>query len=286
MRILVTGSHGMLGGALLEAAACRGWGSRTFDRAGMAQSGAVESALSGVDCLVHAAANTNVEYCEVHPEECYRDNTQLTETLAGAAARARVPMVFVSSTGVYGSHRDTPYDEYDETHPTTHHHRSKLMGEQAVMAVPGNLVVRSGWLFGGDTANPKNFVARRIEEAAKSGGVIRSNDRQRGCPTYCMDLAERILEMIGQRTAGIFNCVNEGHASRLEYVSEIVKLSGLPVSVEPVGADAFQRKAKVSDNEMAVNRKMREAGFAAMRSWQQALADYLSQLEVGRLVKG
>lgn len=276
----------MLGGALLDAINRRGWQGRAFDRACIAQPGAVEESLAGADYLVHAAANTNVEYCETNPEECYRDNTRLTEMLVKSAAREGVSVVFISSTGVYGAHKSEPYSEENETHPTTHHHRSKLLGEQAVMSLPGNLVVRSGWLFGGDTANPKNFVARRIEEAGKSAGTIHSNSRQRGCPTYSADLAGRILDMIGRRSSGIFNCVNEGHASRLEYVSEIVRLSGLPVVVEPVSADAFQRKAKVSDNEMAVNRKMREAGWAPMRSWQEALADYLRQPETAEFVRG
>lgn len=284
MKLLISGAGGLLGGALTKLAAERGHEFVALDRASVAMSLAspaattLDARFEGIDHFVHAAANTNVERCEVEPAACYRDNLLLTELLAAAARRRGVPMTFISSTGVYGSHQDTPWAEYDETRPGTHHHRSKLLGEQRVMAADAaNLVVRTGWLFGGNAQAAKNFVAKRILEArAAREGFIQSNQQQRGCPTRVDDLAERVLDLIELRATGVFNAVNAGSASRFEYVREIVSRAGLPVEVRPVAAGDFKRVAPVSDNEMAVNWRADSLGLPPMRPWQDALAEYLS----------
>jgi dTDP-4-dehydrorhamnose reductase len=284
MKLLISGSSGLLGRALLKLAAARGHRCVALDRAAVGMSldataaGALDERFDGVNHFIHAAANTDVERCELDPAACYRDNVLLTELLAGAARRCGVLMSFVSSTGVYGTHQDTPWAEFDEARPGTRHHRSKLLGEQAVLAANwSNLVVRTGWLFGGDPRASKNFVAKRILEARSAhDGIISSNRQQRGCPTLVDDLAERMLDLIELRAHGVFNAVNTGWASRSEYVREIVRGAGLDVEVRPVVAGDFRRIAPVSDNEMALNWRADELGLAAMRPWQEALSDYLA----------
>lgn len=282
MKILLTGSNGMLGGAIAVAARdlawdCQGLARPAPGRASVAQLAAV---LAGHDVLIHSAANTNVEQCEIDPDKCYADNYLLTDILAQAAAQARVKMVFISSTGVYGEAKSSAYREYDVAVPTTHHHRGKLLGEEAVLrASPSNLVIRTGWLFGGPSSNPKNFVARRIDEAnaaAAKGEGIASNSEQQGVPCHAGDVATRILALAQASVSGVFNCVNRGTASRFEYVRTIVALSGVPVTVTATAAGAFGRKAKVSNNETAENWKMDSLGWAPMPVWSDSLALYMS----------
>lgn len=292
MKLLISGASGLLGGALTKLAAERGHDCVALDRTGVAMSldpaaaAALDARFEGVDHFVHAAANTNVERCEAEPAACYRDNLLLTELLAAAARRRGMPMTFISSTGVYGSHQDTPWAEYDKARPGTHHHRSKLLGEQRVMAADAaNLVVRTGWLFGGGAQAAKNFVAKRILEArAAREGFIQSNQQQRGCPTRVDDLAARVLDLIALRAAGVFNAVNRGSASRFEYVREIVERAGLDVEVRPVAAGDFKRVAPVSDNEMAVNWRADSLGLPPMRPWRDALADYLATNDMKALI--
>lgn len=284
MKLLISGTGGLLGGALMKLASARAHQCVALDRTAVRLSldatatAALDERFDDVDHFVHVAANTNVERCELEPAACHRDNVLLTELLAAAARRRGVRMSFISSTGVYGSHQDTPWAEYDEARPDTQHHRSKLLGERAVLAADGaNLVVRTGWLFGGDAQAAKNFVARRILEARGArDGFITSNQQQRGCPTRVDDLAARLLELIELRACGVFNAVNTGSASRFEYVHEIVRGAGLDVEVRPVAASDFKRVAPVSNNEMAVNWRADELGLAPMRPWQDALTDYLA----------
>lgn len=304
MKLLLTGAGGLLGSAIIDAAAARGDTCRPLARPSLDGAGAegrdaapgpgangynagagagiaalLARELQGYDLLLHAAANTNVEQCETDPDACYRDNFLLTELLAQAAALAGVRMLFVSSTGLYGTAGDAPYREYEAAVPTTHHHRSKLLAEQAVLAAsPRNLVARTGWLFGGAAATPKNFVARRIDEARKAaaeGRHIESNTEQRGVPCWNRDVAMRMLDLAAAGVTGVVNCVNSGNASRYEYVAAVVELAGCGVSVQPSGAAGFNRKAKVSPNEMADNWKMRMLGWPEMPDWRVSLQTYL-----------
>lgn len=286
MKILLTGATGLLGSAIVAAAHRRGVICDPLSRPATSLQGitvaALASQLQGYEVLIHAAANTNVEQCEIAPDDCYRDNFLLTELLATAAAQANVRMVFISSTGIYGEGQQTPFREYDSVYPQTHHHRSKAMAEQAVTALDArNLVIRTGWLFGGAATNPKNFVARRIDEARaalEGKGYIESNTEQRGVPCFNQDVAARILDLIDANWSGVYNCVNTGSASRYEYVRAIVELAGLSVEVKPSSAAAFNRKAKVSSNEMAINWKMDTLGLVSMPEWRTSLAYYIQQI--------
>lgn len=284
MNALLTGSQGMLGSAIRRCLETPGshvtplrhdfvWGTNRHDLARL---------FAGHSLLIHAAANTNVEGCEADPERCYRDNLLLTELLADLSLDVGIRMVFVSSTGVYGSSQASPYREFDPTNPTTHHHRAKQLAEEAVLSRSGrNLVVRTGWLFGGAVDNPKNFVARRMDEAraaVQEHRNLKSNAEQWGNPCYCDDVAARLLELACREYRGIFNCVNDGSASRLEYVSEIVRLSGLHVNVVASKAEEFRRIAKVSDNEAALNWKMSSFSMPPMRHWKSALEEYIATL--------
>lgn len=283
MKILLTGSNGMLGGAITAAARARAWECDGLTRPDVtgATAASLAASLQGHDLLIHAAANTNVEQCETDPDKCYADNYLLTDLLAQAAVIAGVKMVFISSTGVYGQQKTTPYREYDAAVPTTHHHRSKVLAEDVVLrASPFNLAIRTGWLFGGRRANPKNFVARRIEEAQAAlakGESIQSNNEQQGIPCFAGDVANRVLDLANAGISGLFNCVNRGAASRFEYVTAIVALSNVPIEVKATAAGSFGRKANVSNNESAENWKMDALGWALMPAWQESLARYISE---------
>ena len=236
------------------------------------------------DVLVHAAANTDVEYCEKNLEQCYRDNYLLTEMLAHACYTAGRKFVFISSTGVYGNKSNRPYCEFDEPNPTTHHHRAKLLAEKSVLAISSsNLVLRIGWLFGGDFQLSKNFVARRIEEAklAKINGQnLSANNDQVGSPTYSIDVAEQIYKYISVDLNGVFNIVNSGVATRFEYVQEIITYAGINVQVIPDRATSFKRCANVSPNESAYMWKSDSIHIDKLRCWKKALYEYIAACKV------
>ncbi len=281
MRILLTGASGLLGSAIVRVSEELGHNCIAFKRSSLNwQNSLIDNELLlDIDLVIHAAANTDVEKCEKQPEICYRDNTLLTECLAKAAAKANCNFVFISSTGIYGSHKTSPYAEFDEVKPTTHYHRSKFLAEERILQLsPSSLIIRTGWLYGGGFGIAKNFVANRINEARKSAnGEIFSNNDQYGNPCYNIDVAKRVLELAERNMSGVFNCVNEGSVSRYEYVQSIMECSGLNSAVSPVSSAAFNRYAKVSNNESASNWKANLLGFEKMPCWKVSLENYIKK---------
>lgn len=290
MKILITGSNGLLGSTLFDYLTLKGEFVERFNRNNFSwKSHKLNiNQFIGFDYIIHTAANTNVEVCELDPISCYKDNALLTERLAYAASEAKCKFIYISSTGIYGTEKiSEPYSEYDKVNPTTHHHRSKWLGEQAVNKYIKNaLIIRTGWIFGGNPDNPKNFVARRIEEALDSAlKQIQSNTEQKGVPTFVNDLAVKLYELLKNNEVGTFNLVNQGSASRFDYVSKIIEITGLNVTVLPVIAKNFNRKAQVSNNEVAIALKMQQLGYKTLPIWHDSLKQYIEDDLSGWLKK-
>jgi dTDP-4-dehydrorhamnose reductase len=228
------------------------------------------------DMVVHSAAMTNVDLCEDNKNAAILTNIIGSKNIAMAASRLNAKIVYISSCGVYGSGKTAPYNELDNTNPQTYHHYTKLEGEKRVKEHNNNfLVIRPGWLFGGTVYHKKNFVEARRKEATKSALISSAMDKI-GSPTYTGDLAKQIIFLINQDLVGTFNVVNEGCASRFEYVAEIVKLLGLDTRVEPVNSNSFPRKANMPDNECLENLNLNLINANLMRSWKDALKDYIT----------
>jgi dTDP-4-dehydrorhamnose reductase len=290
MRILLSGSTGILGCEILNQSKIKNWPCEIFDwkQAFFSSPKSLRELISQYDFFIHAAANTNVERCEADELSCFNDNFLTTEILAHASASANVPFVFISSVGVYGSGRNSPYREFDSVSPTTNHHKSKYCSEQVTLKASfKNIVIRTGWLFGGANDSPKNFIFQRIREAVqanKNKSAMYSNSEQRGVPCFNQDIAARILLIIESGYAGLFNCVNLGNASRFEYVKKILEITNIEVELLPVSGLEFNRMAQVSNNEMADNWKMDCLGFSKMPYWEDSLKKHINQIDIKDLL--
>lgn len=281
MKIALTGSSGILGSSIKnycyeKKINCKVLSKNAYRDEWQRETIKEELRNATVSVCIHCAANTNVEQCEEFPENCYRDNCALTEFLATECQSLGIKFVFISSTGIYGLGKKSPYIEVDEINPTTVHHKAKWHAEQAIGRIISNhLIIRTGWLFGGCWDSPKNFVANRIREAQKEPVCIKSDESQFGCPTYADDVTSCIFKLLSLDANGTFNCVNEGSASRYEYVKAILEISKSKAIVVPVDGEFFDRKAKVSWNEMAKNKRLIDMTNASLPYWRQSLEIYL-----------
>lgn len=279
MRVLITGGQGMLGTDV----------SAMFKREGVnvveyshAQMDIVDREATRriiiaqePDSVIHCAARTNVDACQVDPDMAYAVNTVGTINVALACAEIGAVMVYISSCGVFDGQKAAPYNEFDAPHPLTHYHNSKYQGELYVRDFCSKyFVVRPGWLFGGHPTHSKNFVAARACEA-RSKSIIESADDKFGSPTYTYDLAEVLIELMRTTAYGVYHVANTGMASRYQYVSEIIRQLGLSAEVRPVDSGQFPRAAPVPNWEALDNMGLRIRGFPPMRPWQEALSEYI-----------
>ena len=286
MKIAVTGSSGLLGSSFVSFFKKNNINFFTVNRDNYNPKILINEVANyfqsqKTSIIIHCAANTDVELCEKNEEKCFHDNYKLTEVLAEVSKKINSKLVFISSTGVYGNYKSHPYTENDTPRPTTVYHKSKLDAETMIQKkLEKYHIIRTGWLFGGNTDSHKNFVVKRLAEAKKSDGEIVSNLDQRGNPTYTYDLVKNIYTLINNNVSGLFNCVNKGDASRFDYVSEIINLSRYSINIKGVRKSTFDRKANVSNNEMALNVCLSEINLDQMPKWELSLKDYISSLKL------
>lgn len=280
MKLLITGAAGMLGTAAQEAfkndfeiiAASR----QDLNIQDFASAKKYLQVLQP-DVILHAAAYTNVEEAERKPEDCWSVNYNGTLNLVNAARGFGHKFIYISSTGNYGSYKTAPYAEYDDVLPTTVYHKSKYLGEKAVQELCNDfLILRTGWLFGGSIEHKKNFVYNRFKEGSGKTEMF-SDPFQSGNPTNTADVAAQIKRLIEENVAGTFNVVSEGACTRYEYVKEIVAAFGLWCEVKPT-EKPFERLAKVSPNEAALNFNLQQIGLSIMPHWKDSLHQYVQSI--------
>ncbi len=279
MRIFITGSEGQLGTVLRTSLAQAGHEVAGGDLPdwNMMDGAQVEASLRafGPDVVLHAAALTNVDYCAEHPQEAVRINGVGTYNVALACREVGAQIVAISSNEVFDGAADRPYEEYDPRHPINPYGRSKAVAEQIVERfAPDYMIVRTAWLY---APGGTNFI-HKILERARSGGPLRVVTDEVGSPTYAVDLARALGQLIAIGKPGIYHLANAGACSRHAFAEAIVELAGLDTPVEPITSDAFDRPSTPPAYSPLVNVFAAALGVE-MPHWREAVAAYLDEHE-------
>jgi len=274
MRILVTGSSGMLGREMMEVGRKKGhemvgWTRRELDLE-KPEEGIRKIAELKPGAVIHCAAETNVDQCQRDPALAMRVNGETPGKLAAAAREAGALFVFISTSGIFGGEKRGPFSEEEPVRPGTAYAKAKVFGEERVRKEhPQALILRAGWLYGGPLEFRKNFVGARLREAETTPELISATDKQ-GSPTWTKDFAAAAFELLEKGESGIVHLANTGQATRFDYVSEILKLAGKRNPVRAVDSGHFPRTAPVPDDERLASTRIHP-----LRDWREALKEYL-----------
>ncbi len=242
------------------------------------------------DLVIHAAAMTDVDACELDPEAAYRINALGARNVAVACREVGATMVYVSTDYVFDGAKGSPYSEDDPVGPVNVYGRSKLLGEVCVREeLSDHYVVRTSWLYG--RAGRPNFVRAVLGLARdwreRRGEPLRMVADQVGGPTYTRDLAEALLLLVRRSAYGTYHLSNAGSCSRWEFARAILDMAGYAdVPLEPVSSDAFPRPARRPAYSVLENAAWRREGFPPLRPWREALREYLSLYLSGRATLG
>lgn len=227
------------------------------------------------DVVVHCAGYTDVDGCELKPQEAYLVNTVGTWAVASACQKMDAVMLYVSTDYVFDGSKGKPYTEIDEPNPLNEYGRSKWGGEKVVqMLLRRFFIIRTAWLYG---ARGRNFV-RTILQKSKETKVLRVVRDQIGSPTYTVDLARAISHLLSSSFYGIYHITNQGAVSWFDFAREIVRLAGLDVEVVPIESSQWRSPARRPPYSALASIAWNAFGFPPMRGWQSALADFLSQI--------
>ena len=176
------------------------------------------------DWIVLAAAYTNVDDCETHPDMAFAVNRDGPANVAEAAKQVGAKLLFVSSDYVFDGKKTSPYETTDVRNPQSIYGRSKAEAEVRLLELlPDCCIARTSWLFG---TGGKCFPDTILKLAASRPALDVVSD-QRGCPTYSVDLSRAIIGLCRNDARGIVHVTNAGECSWFEFAREIVKGAGL-----------------------------------------------------------
>jgi dTDP-4-dehydrorhamnose reductase len=124
-----------------------------------------------------------------------------------------------------------------------------------------------------------NFV-ETVLKSAREKGAVKVVDDQIVSPTYALDLARKVYELIQTEHYGIFHIANRGQCSWFEFAKKIFELTNTKVKLEKTTSDEFGAKARRPAFSALDNAKLRKLGLDDLRPWPEALAAYFK--ETGR----
>jgi dTDP-4-dehydrorhamnose reductase len=234
------------------------------------------------DLLLHLAAATDLEYCELHPKDAEEHCALTTRIAAECAAAHDATLVYISTAGVFdGQKADGLYSEDDPPNPIMVYGRVKLKGEEYARAIGGRCyVVRAGWMVGGGMRNDHKFVRHIVDQLQEGARVIYAVNDKFGTPTYTHDFAMNLFDLLDSGAYGTYHMACQGNGSRFDVAKEIVRLCGADdVEVKPVDSSFFRERffAPRPRSEMLVNKRLTELNINRMRFWGEALREYLTR---------
>ena len=299
MKILVTGVNGQLGHDVVRALSGRGHLVVGSDRTeayvasadgspvpaaqyrpmDITDGEAVQKVVGEIrpDAVIHCAAWTDVDGAEENREQAFAVNAEGTKHIAQAVRELDAKMMYISTDYVFDGQGERPWRPEDRpSRPLNVYGRTKLEGEEAVSSLLNKFfIVRTAWAFG---LGGKNFVQTMIR-AGKTRDAVRVVRDQIGTPTYTLDLARLLADMIETERYGYYHATNEGgYISWYDFCCEIYRQVGLKTKVLPVTTSEYGLSKAVRPlNSRLDKSKLIKAGFEPLPAWQDAVHRYLKE---------
>ena len=304
MKVFVTGVNGQLGHDVMNELAKRGIAGIGSDLkpeySGVADGSAVtampyvplditdKKAVNKViteikpDAVVHCAAWTAVDMAEDDDKVALvrKVNADGTQNIADVCKKLNCKMMYISTDYVFNGQGAEPWQpDCKDYAPLNVYGQTKLEGELAVAkTIDKFFIVRIAWVFG---LNGNNFIKTMLNVGKKFPELRVVND-QIGTPTYTLDLARLLVDMVETEKYGYYHATNEGgYISWYDFACEIFKQAKYDVKVTPVTtAEYGLSKAKRPFNSRLDKSKLLDNGFKPLPAWQDAVKRYLQEIKM------
>jgi dTDP-4-dehydrorhamnose reductase len=226
------------------------------------------------EVVFNAAAWTDVDGAEDHPQEARRANAEGPEVLARACAARGIHLVHYSTDFVFDGERETPYDESIAPSPQSVYAATKLEGERRVQAAcPQSFVLRVGCLYGHGGRNFPSTVLRRL----RAGELIRADFERRVSPTWVVPVAELSARLAGTPHVGLYHSTAQGETCWSDFARFVADTAGLTdARVEAVAGSALKLKAARPRRAVLISRRLPEIGLDRLPSWQDQARAYIA----------
>lgn len=262
-KILITGSNGLLGQKLVELlaskpdidtiATARGENRLPFKdgyqylEMDIADPLAVESVLGATlpDVVIHTAAMTNVDQCEMEKEACWQLNVNAVETLVRVCGKYDIFLEHVSTDFVFDG-TSGPYGEEDAPNPVSFYGWSKYAAEKAVISSGIRwAIARTVLVYGIAHDMSRSNIILWVKKSLEEGRAIKVVTDQFRTPTLAEDLANGCYLIADQQAPGIFHLSGKDFLTPFEMALMAADYFGLDASlISPTDASAFTQPAR------------------------------------------
>lgn len=269
IKILITGANGMLGQDLCPILEDNGYDVIETDihNLDITDYKACKSIISKEKpkMVIHCAAYTNVDKAEEDLVTATRINVKGTENIAKTCAEFDITLVYISTDYVFDGTKCSPYTPDDKPNPINNYGLTKLQGENIVKKYCQKFyTIRTSWLYG---HHGKNFVETML--ALKDKDELKVVNDQYGCPTWTVELANGIVDILENKDFGIYHVCGSGNTSWYEFAKEIFENERIKTNLKPCSTEEFTRPAKRPKYSVMDNNGI-------CRNWKVALKEYLA----------
>ena len=296
MKILVTGANGLLGQHLVQLLLWEGYsvvatgrGASRLPAALAAQCVYYDTDITDEwavhelfeketpEVVVHAAAMTQIDECQLNPERCEAVNLRATAQLVLEAEAVSRHFIYLSTDFVFDGEKGD-YSEDDHLNPVSWYGFTKVQAESVVetAALPWT-IVRTCLVYGDALAGTRSNIITWVRKSLAEKKPIRVVSDQWRTPTYVEDLAMGVLLVIRSKAEGIYHISGKDRLSPYEMALRTAAAAGLDASlIERVDAGSFQQPAKRPPvTGFDISKARRELGYEP-RSFEEGLRTMLS----------
>lgn len=285
LKILITGVKGQLGFDCLRVLKQRGY-CRVLgidkDELDITDEKAVNRFVLEYkpDVIMHNAAWTAVDKAEEMQDLVYKVNALGPKYIASAASKVNAKMFYISTDYVFDGEGTTPFEVDSPKNGLSIYGKTKSQGEDFVMSLTNKyFIIRISWAFG---INGNNYIKTMLK-LSKIKDELNIVSDQIGSPTYTLDLANLMADMMESEKYGIYHATNEGFCSWYDFTKYIYEVKGISnVKVNPITTEEYLKinpnQARRPLNSRMSKASLVNAGFKLMPKWQDAVDRYLKEL--------
>ena len=194
------------------------------------------------DAIIHAAALTDLEFCEKNPKMAYKVNVRGTENVLKVAKKCRAKIVYICTDYIFDGEKGD-YSETDKPNPLSVYAKTKLQGEEVIRKNYDNFVSIRTSLHGWQPTPKKSSLSSWIINSLKNGRKIFLVDDQINSLMFTNDFACILIKMLEYDLAGVYNVASTDSMSRYNFALEIAGVFNLDKDlISPISLNQFIEK--------------------------------------------